>query len=445
MATRENLDPRTSESIYRSPDVTHAVPPAPKVERSHEPRPDESPEEIRGDIDATRARLDRTIDVLELKLSPSYMAQQTMDAIKYRSKRAGNNLSNFISDHPLPSIITGIGLTWLIGAAASRRRESHQPQPHEYSGFRSVHPGAPSEAELRARTALYQAGLESQGTAYDEYGESYQEEQLARQGGGESAGMTGAAGAKAQQWSQQASEQAEQLQQRASDMSGRLRRKASHAKERWSEKASQTGHRVSEQASAMSEQMRHQASMMSAQMRDQASRMGRQVSEKARYGAHVAQEKASEAAHVTQEKARETYGSHPMLVGLGILAAGLLAGLAIPSSRRENRLMGHQRDELFESAQEYGEELMERGKNVAHRAAEAAQNEAQEQGLTPQQLKERGQKVAKAAGEAAKDESKHEAEEVKSEHKPQGGPGKPFGSPDKKPGGGSGMNQGGKI
>lgn len=345
----------------------------------------DQPAEIRHEIEVTRARIDRTIDVLQERLSPSYLAQQTMDSIKYRSKKTGNRLVNLISDNPVPAILTGVGLAWLISSSATRR---HEPERRRFRGGRhEPRWGASPEDELRAQNALYEAGLESQGSAYEEY--EAEGERIGRQSAGES--TTGAAREKAAELGSQAREQARAARERAA----------------------QVGERVSRRASQMGEQVRHQASDVSHRVAEQASAMGRQV----RHGARA-----------TQETAQEAYQSNPVLVGLGVLAAGMIAGLMLPISRRENRLMGEQRNHLFESAREYGEDMLERGQAVAQHAMEAAREEASEQGLTPGQLKQEGKQVAAAAKEAAQEEAKKQDLPGKKQEKPGGESSQPGGN-----------------
>ncbi len=112
----------------------------------------------------------------------------------------------------------------------------------------------------------------------------------------------------------------------------------------------------------------------------------------------------------------EMLEERPLAVGAATLALGVVAGLALPSTRREDELFGAQRDQLFERAQEVGSEALERGKQVATVAADRIK-EAQKEGLTPEGLVDKVKTVAREAGTAVKDEARHAAEDLKGQVK----------------------------
>jgi hypothetical protein len=103
-----------------------------------------------------------------------------------------------------------------------------------------------------------------------------------------------------------------------------------------------------------------------------------------------------------REKFVQTSQAHPLQVGLGFLAAGVLLGLALPASRKEDEWVGEAADRVKDRAKATGQDLLNRGKTVATAAAEAVKKTAAEQGLTPQALKEKVQQVASETQEAAK-------------------------------------------
>ncbi|HYH47731.1 MAG TPA: hypothetical protein VEG34_18765, partial [Thermoanaerobaculia bacterium] len=107
----------------------------------------------------------------------------------------------------------------------------------------------------------------------------------------------------------------------------------------------------------------------------------------------------------------------PMAVGVATLALGVVAGLAIPSTRREDDLFGAKRDQLVERASEVGSEAFERGKQVASVAADRIKEEVQKEGLTPEGLVDKVKNVAREAGTVVKDEARHAAEDLKGQVK----------------------------
>jgi hypothetical protein len=93
----------------------------------------------------------------------------------------------------------------------------------------------------------------------------------------------------------------------------------------------------------------------------------------------------------------------PLAVGVAALAIGLLAGVALPATRREDRLLGDARDDLLDSAREAGRDALEKGKEVAWSAVERVKESVREQELAPDQLVEKARHVARDAAETLRD------------------------------------------
>ncbi len=58
----------------------------------------------------------------------------------------------------------------------------------------------------------------------------------------------------------------------------------------------------------------------------------------------------------------------PLKAGAATLALGFVAGLLLPSTRKENELMGEQRERLLERAREAGQEALDRGQRIVVQA-----------------------------------------------------------------------------
>jgi ElaB/YqjD/DUF883 family membrane-anchored ribosome-binding protein len=110
----------------------------------------------------------------------------------------------------------------------------------------------------------------------------------------------------------------------------------------------------------------------------------------------------------TRERVVTTADQHPIETGLVCLAAGLIAGLALPTPSPVNRRLGPTADRLRERARESGQEMLEKGKRVATAAVSAVKEEAQAQGLTPERLREKATAVADRAKEAGKETARNE-------------------------------------
>lgn len=147
-------------------------------------------------------------------------------------------------------------------------------------------------------------------------------------------------------------------------------------------------------------------------------------------GAEMIHDKADHLAHQAAVRSRQTVANasqhltdgyragverfsraakdYPLAVGAAFAALGVLAGLVLPRTRKEDELMGEQSDHLVESAKEKGEQVMEAGKAIGERVVDAVKEEAEGQGLTGSAVKSTLESLsdkAVAIVEKAKDEA----------------------------------------
>jgi hypothetical protein len=135
--------------------------------------------------------------------------------------------------------------------------------------------------------------------------------------------------------------------------------------------------KVKEKAAAAGQQLREK----SRQLRDAATGQAKAIGEKAVHLKDQIQYQAKHGYEVSREKFVESTRAHPLSVGLGFLAIGVLAGLAVPLTRREDDCMGQAADRVKARVKAKGQELMERGKHVASAVAGAARQSAEKEGL----------------------------------------------------------------
>jgi hypothetical protein len=84
-----------------------------------------------------------------------------------------------------------------------------------------------------------------------------------------------------------------------------------------------------------------------------------------------------------KQGARQAVGiaqSNPLGLAIGAAAAGFIAGLAIPETRKEHETLGELSDQVTDKAKEIGQEAVERGREVAQQTAATAQEQAKQQG-----------------------------------------------------------------
>lgn len=137
-------------------------------------------------------------------------------------------------------------------------------------------------------------------------------------------------------------------------------RRGEAVRHRVSESAHELAHRAADQAGAL----RHRAEGLgqrAGEIADSARDQARDLGQRAREG-------ASDIGH----KASGAFESQPLLIGALGLAIGAAIGASIPSSRREDELVGPYRDRLRDEAMGYGREQVAHAGEAAHDAIEVA-------------------------------------------------------------------------
>ena len=79
------------------------------------------PARIERDIDRTRASLGRTVDALERRLSPGELVDQALGMAREHGGEFATNLGRSVRNNPVPVILTGIGLAWMMASSNEPR------------------------------------------------------------------------------------------------------------------------------------------------------------------------------------------------------------------------------------------------------------------------------------------------------------------------------------
>lgn len=131
-------------------------------------RTDSDVREIERNIDETRSSLQHTLEALERKLSPDMLLHRTVDRFRATGGEFAGNLSHTVRDNPLPTLLTSIGLAWLmLGSRQNGQARYAGDGYEEHSGDGSMHRAADSarEAAGRARNAASSAANRVRGAA----------------------------------------------------------------------------------------------------------------------------------------------------------------------------------------------------------------------------------------------------------------------------------------
>jgi ElaB/YqjD/DUF883 family membrane-anchored ribosome-binding protein len=75
---------------------------------------EKSPETLEREIDAQRSSIGNIVDALESKFSPGQLVDQALAYAKGNGREFFGNLGNTIKANPVPTVLTSVGLLWLM-------------------------------------------------------------------------------------------------------------------------------------------------------------------------------------------------------------------------------------------------------------------------------------------------------------------------------------------
>jgi ElaB/YqjD/DUF883 family membrane-anchored ribosome-binding protein len=337
---------------------------------------------IKADIERTRNEMSHKIDEIQDRFRPEQLKDQAQEVVRSavqdsteavvsyvrtHSAEVSGTLMDTIKRNPVPAAMVGLGLGWILYDSLTNRssHESDWNRSYGYGGYQS------------GRAAAYGAQYTGQ------YGIPYGGYRGAEYGGQAQYGDQ----SRSEAWRGQ-EEQGRGITNRMSETMGEAREKvgeATHqvtdqirdASGRLQEMGSQVGHQVSD----YTEQARHQVGELTEQARHQMQRVGSQ--------------------------AHDLIEENPFAVGLVALGVGVALGMALPSTRRENRMMGEWRDQALERARQTADD-------VAHRVQEVVEEVKPELEQTASKavddLTRTGKQAADEVKESVKKATKHSPE-----------------------------------
>lgn len=319
---------------------------------------------IRAGIDHTRSEIDETVAAIQDKLSPDRLMHRAMDMFSGGSGAGSRQALEIVRNNPVPAALIGLGIGWLALEKAgvfdrygysSGRRGVYRAQRGRGTDRDWLAPGA----------AYYPPGTNPADMRDERY-----------------------------DWDRGDEDTGPGMISRAREKAGGLAHSAREAIGGAGERMRSGADRVRSGASSVGEHARD----WGASARDRAGRLG---------------ERTRETAQQARERIEESYDEYPLAMGGLALAGGLILGLILPPTRREDRAMGDYRDDLLDRAKDTGQDLYESGKRVAKTAAHAAREEAERENLTPGAVVRGVQRVAGRAAEAAEETATQEGERIK--------------------------------
>lgn len=369
-----------------------------------------SSSQIKADIEQTRAQMDRTVNALSEQLNPRHLLDDVLDFFRSGelredarrfAGRAARKAFEQIKEHPVPSALAGAGLAYLIfleGSKASRRREErliHEEElPSEselaYAEIEADVYGCPEPAGASPDVTSYVSGQssETEPGLEEESGPGMAER--AREKVAEAAAsMKETAGSAAEKAIRRAKESSsgatEKVKRTASDAAGKVKHSAAVASEKMREVASSTAHKMSDMAGKASAK----AAELAASTSEKARRIGSDLRGGAVEAGHKVGDQVRRGYDYGRDRAAEISDEYPLAAGAALMGLGMLLGLALPRTRREDKMIGAKSDQLKHRAKH----LVDRGIHAAQATAEQAIDEAKQQGLTPSAVTEKAKHV----------------------------------------------------
>ena len=148
---------------------------------------DRSAAEIEREVDRERERVSDTIEALQSKVSMQNVVDQVASAVSEHGGEVSRNIGRALRDNPLPAILTGVGLAWLMASSGSRPSRQHEDwedrypttPPRDYGSAGSARDEEPTypgygSSELGGTVASEREGLSLRERA-NEWGEGVSE------------------------------------------------------------------------------------------------------------------------------------------------------------------------------------------------------------------------------------------------------------------------------
>lgn len=385
-------------------------------------------DQIKQDIDRTRAHLDETVSALSERLTPRNLVDEFLDMFTKRrveepvGEPQTGEVLGAIRDNPIPAALIGAGVVYFL---FNRNRGAQRTRIYDQGGTTGgTEVGRYRDQDWLSPGATYQEG------GVDSGGKMHQAGGMIRDKSGQ---MMHKSGETVRHWAEGAKESAghaaHSAGERISGAASGLAHKAGEqissvahkAGEQISSAASSAAHRAGEGLSHAAHGVGHQMSGMAHQAGQGLSHAASNVRNRVGKDGRLIRARTSEAAHTV----RNTVEDYPIVFGAAALAIGLIAGLSAPSTRPERRVMGPMRDDLLEEGQRtLKEDVMPRVREAAEQVAKEIDDAATDEvSKKDRPIGERLSKAASAGIHAGGEALRKETSDKSDQKKNQGGMG----------------------
>jgi hypothetical protein len=281
-------------------------------------------------------------------MSPGQIIDQVWD--KVRSGDAAASFGQVVKEHPMPALLMGLGLGWLVYERNSMTEGEKLRRKHGELG-----PGtyAPAEGRVGPYTGE-QLGLGETGDGFSDKARS---------------ALSG-------------------VKDAASSVGEKLSGAVASVGERVSSVRESTGERTSQLRESTSERMHH--------VRERAGELRARTGERVQH----ARERAGELSHRAKDGVSRAYDEQPLALGAVAFGLGLASGLVVPATRWEDETVGRKSEHLRGELKRTGSETLESAKRVAEEAKNTARDVIEREGVIDD-LKEKARHIAEETRTAA--------------------------------------------
>ena len=275
---------------------------------------DRSSAEIEREVEGTRAQLNQTLDALRESASPGQLMDKAVDYL--RSSGGADftrNLGETVRDNPLPVLLIGAGIGWLLLSGKQEKGRAGGAEPQRLLPA----PTGVGQAERRRSAAV----------------------RVSEASGGGGPSLAERASSASDAVRERAGAVAEGVRDTASGMAGQ----ASEALGDAYRAAADTAGSVAEGVGATAHGAMSHAAELGEDARERAERLG-----------------AS-----TQQGLGWLLWEQPLVLGALGVALGAAVGAVLPGTQAENRLMGETSDAVAEKAASVAQKASDRARDVA--------------------------------------------------------------------------------
>lgn len=358
-----------------------------------------SPKEIEREIEEQRSDLTSNIEDLQDKFSIDTLVRQIGDQFREHGGDMSRSISNQVKNNPIPLVLTGIGLAWLMMGGSDRQRSTRDDYDDRHLSTAERDFSETREMQGRPYTPpTYPARdtLEPSWARDDDYGPSVGE----RVASGAQTAKENAAGGVAAVKEGLASSRSS-----VGDAAASAKSAVTQAAQSAGDSASAIGRRIAEGTENLTEEGRKRVIAARQKAVDMRRATARSLGE-------------------GSDAVADFYDQQPLVIGALALAVGAAIGGALPRTQTEDDLMGSQSDSLFDEAERIFEEEKAKAFSVADAVKEEAKDIASETRADLDSSAPGDKSAVEAIGDKAKDAAERIADKAKSEadHKNVGKP-----------------------